>query len=168
MSMKNALLAVWVICLVGCSSLPTNPLPADYQGPAAWIADSGSYESDGKAQVFVVVEVDGVSIDNAVLASRRASSGRGFSLTAQYIDRRVPVRQLSLKIRGTHITAAPIHEMASRAAGTFHFVEGTVSLSPRESKNYVVRGRLEKEGSAVWIEDADTNEVVTQKVTTSN
>lgn len=78
--------------------------------------------------------------------------------------RRVPVAPLKLKLVASHVTAAPIHEIASRAAGTFFFVEGELSFTPAEGGNYVVKGELKKDGSSVWLADAKTLEPVTDVV----
>jgi hypothetical protein len=73
---------------------------------------------------------------------------------------------MKLTLVGTHSTAAPIHEIASRAAGTFFSVEGVVSLNPEEGKRYEVKGVLAKEQSCVWIEEFGTNKVISDKVCT--
>ena len=71
---------------------------------------------------------------------------------------------MKLKLRGTHITGAPIHARFSQAAGTFFSVEGTVEFTPSPGGYYEVKGELKKEGSSVWIEDARTDERVTEKI----
>jgi hypothetical protein len=59
-----------------------------------------------------------------------------------------------LKIVATHVTSAPIHEIASRAGGTFFSVEGEVTLARIGGHQYFVNGKSQKEGSSVWIADA--------------
>ena len=118
--------------------------------------DGGFAEDGTKAQLFVVQEVDGRTIDSSIFATRRASEGRGFSLLPRLIVRSVPVKPMKLKLIGTHQTAAPIHELASRAAGTFFSVEGVVDFTPLEGRKYLVNGELNKGGSSVWIEDEST------------
>jgi WD40 repeat protein len=58
----------------------------------------------------------------------------------------------------------PIHEFASRTAGTFFEVEGVVEFNPAPNGKYKVSGSLSKITSAVWIEDLETHEIVTEKV----
>jgi hypothetical protein len=151
-----------VVLVAGCASPPT--VPADYSGPLATVFDSGEAEDRSKAQMFVLAEIDGNRVDNSIVASRRASSGQGFALTTAYLQRSVPARPMKVKLLGTHTTAAPIHEMASRMAGTFFSVEGVVDFSPKPDGRYVVKGELKKTGSAVWIEDSVTNQPVTERV----
>lgn len=155
-----------LLALAGCASL-YEPVPAGYSGPTAMLADSGFYEDGTKAQFFAAVAIDGKDIDNTIFASRRASQNHGFALTAQFITRPVPAQPMKVKLIGTHQTAAPIHELMSRAAGTFFSVEGEVDFNPLPGESYVVRGELKKGGSEVWIEDADTKQVVTTKVQTA-
>ena len=71
---------------------------------------------------------------------------------------------MKLRLVGTHVTAAPIHEFASRAIGAFFTVEGEVEFSPLVGKAYVVNGELTKEQTSVWIEEVETKDVVTKKV----
>lgn len=149
--------------LAGCATLH-EPVPQGYTGPTAFLADSGFSEDGTKAQFFALLEVDGQSVDNTIFASRRASYNQGFALTTAYIQRPVPAQKMQVKLIGTHQTAAPIHELVSRAAGTFFSVEGVVEFIPEPGNSYVVAGELKKEGSSVWIEEASTKRVVTNKI----
>ena len=161
--MKRFLSLLAAFALTGCASLH-EPVPPGYTGPTAQVADSGKYEDGSKAQFFVVQEVDGKTINSSIYESRRASQGRGFSLSARYISRALPAVPMKVKLLGTHQTAAPIHEIASRAAGTFFSVEGIVDFSPAAGGKYIVKGELKKEGSSVWIEDVATNQPVTEVI----
>lgn len=149
--------------LVGCAVY--KPVPDGFAGPVAVIRDSAETESGSKGRLFYVAEVDGNHIDNALTATKQASYGRGFSLFTSTTARAVPIRPMRLKLVGSHVVAAPIHELASRAAGTFFRVEGVTEFTPTAAHKYVVRGELKKDASNVWIEDDETNEVVTAKVT---
>jgi hypothetical protein len=150
--------------LAGCATAPS--VPEGYSGPRATLQDTGTYEDGSKAIVFIALEIDGRSIQNTVRASQSASYGKGFALTLRHISRDIPARPLTVKLRGTHVTAAPIHEIASRVAGTFFSVEGDVSFSPEDGKLYYVTGELTKAKSCVWIEDRATNAAVVNKVCT--
>lgn len=130
----------------------------------ATIADSGFSETDTRAQLFMVAEVDGQSIPNASSESSRASSGAGFRLTTLLTSREVPARTLKLKLVGTHQTGAPIQSLIGMAAGTFFSVTCVVDFTPTAGISYVVKGELKKEGSSIWIEDATTGRPVTEKV----
>lgn len=111
------------------------------------------------------MEIDGNRIANSFGASASASHGQGFALTMAVIDREVPAKPMRVTIKASHTTAAPIHAIASQMAGTFFSVEGVVDFDPKPNTKYVVRGELKKEGSAVWIEDVMSGQVVTQKIT---
>lgn len=71
---------------------------------------------------------------------------------------------MKVKLLASHTTGAPIQTLFSQVAGTFFSVEGTVDFNPQPNGSYVVKGELKNEGSAVWIEDANTNQPVTEKV----
>jgi hypothetical protein len=160
--MKRSVWGVATAVLAGCATV-TEPVPADYKGPTATIEDSCALESSGKGQFFVVSEIDGQRIRSSLAATGSASYGRGFSLTIACIGRKVPATRMKLKLRATHATAAPIHEMASRAAGTFFGTEATVDFEPQPGRFYYVRGSLAKDRSCVWIEESPSNAAVTDK-----
>jgi hypothetical protein len=152
-----------VLLLSSCASY--KPVPEGYTGAVATIRDTSETEDGTKAQQFYLAEIDGNRVENSRSATRQSSYGTGFSLFARGFERPVPVRAMKVKLIGSHVVAAPIHEFASRAAGTFFQVEGIVDFTPKPNVRYVVRGELKKGNSSVWIEDEATNEVVTVKVT---
>jgi hypothetical protein len=162
--MKPTLAVVCVAALI-CGCAPLAPaVPDDYKGPVAFIADSVAPEDGSKGQVFYLAEVNGKPVESALTATRRASQNRGFALSLHSHMRRVPVAPLKLKLVASHVTAAPIHEIASRAAGTFFFVEGDLSFTPVDGGDYVVKGELKMDGSSVWLADAKTLEPVTDVI----
>jgi hypothetical protein len=164
MKTRTHLLLLCVLSfLTACASY--NPVPPGYTGPVAVIHDSTEAEGGTKGRLFFVEEIDGNRIDNARTETRRASQGRGFALTTNGSMRTVPVKSMRLKLIGTHVVAAPIHEMASRAIGTFFEVEGVIEFTPKPNGTYRVRGELKKNASTVWIEDDETREMVTAKIT---
>jgi hypothetical protein len=151
--------------LAGCATV-SKPVPDDYKGPIAQLADTGKRESGSKGQFFAALEIDGSAIKNALQQTRAASYGKGPVLTPRYTARDIPARPMKVKLIGTHQTAAPFHEMASRMAGTFFSVEGVVDFTPKVGLRYVVTGALMKENSCVWIAESDSKQSVTEKVCT--
>lgn len=130
----------------------------------ATIADSWNSEGSKKAQLFMVTEVDGQAIQNSDTESSSLSKGAGARLYVAITTRDVPAKPLKLKLVATHTTGAPIHGLFSQAAGTFYSVSGVVDFTPMADGKYVVKGVLKKDGSSVWIEDAATGQVVTEKI----
>jgi hypothetical protein len=151
-----------VIGFTGCASY--DPAMQGYAGPTANIADSVQVRTESVANVFAVVEVNGRAVGNTFGASTQASRGQGFKLTAITVDREVPAAPVKLKLKAQPVTGAPIQAMAMQLAGTFHTVEGLVTLHAQQGSRYVVRGELKKDGASVWVEDAVTGQVVTEKV----
>jgi hypothetical protein len=151
-----------LILIAGCA--PLKSVPDGYSGPKALVTDSREYENRDKAAFFVLAEINGKPIDTSLDASRRASYGKGFNLSAQYIEREVPAEPMKVKLIGTHQTGAPIHELFSRAGGYFQTVEGVVDFAPRPNVKYIVKGELGPDGSSVWIEVLETGQRVTDKV----
>jgi hypothetical protein len=90
-----------VLSLYACAY---KPVPDGYMGPVATISDSGFKEGSTKAQMFVVVEIDGHTIRNSLDESASASYGQGFLLRTSFISRQVPARPMKVKLRATHTT----------------------------------------------------------------
>ncbi len=159
----GGLFLLLVLLLTGCAS-SYKAVPDGFTGPTARIIDGSYQESGGKGRLFYVASIDGNPVDNARRATGSASYGRGFSLSTRTSARDVPIRKLRLHLVATHVTAAPIHELASRAIGEFFSVEGELDFTPEAGKVYEVRGQLSKEGSSVWLTDLYSGEVVTEKI----
>lgn len=158
------LTSFFLIFLVsGCAAY--KPVPDGYTGSVAVISDTGFSESGSKGQVFALMEVDGNHIENSFGASARASHGQGFALTPKFLSRPIPARSMKVKIKASHTTGAPIHAIASQLSGTFFSVEGITDFTPLSGGEYLVKGSLAKEGSFVWIEDARTGQLMTEKLT---
>lgn len=162
---KPMLVLSLVALLAGCATVAPS-VPEGYKGAVVRLEDTGYPDGSSKAAFFVALSIDGIDINNSLRQTRMASSGQGFYLSPRYIVRDVPVRPMKVKLTGTHQTGAPIHEIAARMAGTFFSVEGTVDFKPVEGKYYSVNGELKKEQSCVWIEEAASKELSTEKVCT--
>ncbi len=160
--MKKLLVCLVVAALSGCAAY--KPVPENYTGPLATVSDTGKSEDSSKAKIFALTQVDGHSIAQSFEASRLASYNQGPTLTLRLTNRELPARPMKVKLRASHITGMPIHEFASRAMGTFFEVEGIVDFQPAPNGKYIVNGELAKNASSVWIEDAETHEPVTEKV----
>jgi hypothetical protein len=145
--------------LVGCAGY--QHVPKDYTGPTAVIRDFSITEDRTKAQIFAVTTIDGNRVGNAFSASRAASQGTGSALNTVFFERQVKAGMpVKVTLLGSHATGAPIHEIASKMAGTFFSVEGVVEFTPQPGGEYIVRGELKKERSSVWIEDIATRKTV--------
>lgn len=166
--MKRYVYILLVVSLISGCATQYKPIPDGYSGPTATIEDTKEREGDYKARFFVVTEIDGHKIENGINKARSASSGMGFRLEGGYVTRQVPARPMKVKLVGTHVTGAPIHEIFSRAKGTFFHVEGEVAFTPVPGGEYVVMGELKENGSSVWIEDTKTHQAVTAKIIENN
>jgi len=152
-----------LLLLTSCAS-SYKPVPDDYTGPTATISDSGIVESQSKAQLFAVTAIDGNPIANSFGATAHASAGQGLRIIKSLVERQVPAHAMKITLEASHTTGAPIHALFSQAAGTFFSVKGTLDFTPKPGGKYVVKGELKKDGSSVWLEDAETHQLVTEKV----
>jgi hypothetical protein len=109
----------------------------------------GFFKSD-KAEIFSMVKVDGKPIDNAFSRTAAYSEGMGLGMSVQNDERRVPVKPMKVELLGLVYYPAPISTMFNPTYET----RQTVQFQPMAGQTYVVRGRLGKSGSSVWIETA--------------
>ena len=98
-------------------------------------------------------------------ASLNASRNHGAELTVTKIERQLPLRALRITLEGRDIAAMPIVELLGSISGRYHSVEGAVDFMPLADHHYAVVGTLGKESSSIWIEDTETHEPATAKVT---
>jgi hypothetical protein len=163
--LRHAVIAA-ALFLCGCVSYaPT--VPEGYAGPTVLLEDTWISDHGTRATFFVVTHIDGRSVQNSLVETRKASAGEGFTLHGRVVaTRQVPVRPMRLRLVGTHMTAAPIHEVAARLMGTFQSVDGEVDFEPVETGVYRVTGSLSPEQSCVWVEEGWSRAAVTEKVWT--
>lgn len=67
---------------------------------------------------------------------------------------------MKVVIGGRTHYAAPVLELTNPV----YQVQGVIEFTPRESGHYFVQGTLDKDYSAVWIEDADAGQPVPKKI----
>lgn len=148
---KLAMGAVCALLMAGCT---TAPIPKDYSGPLATIQDSARSETGSRAQFYYLSEIDGRRVDNVLGETRKANSGRGFSLSPVQYRRDVPAQLSKLKIEARVGYGAPIQEMLNTA--TLYSTERTLNVKLESNKSYVVKGVLTAEKQEVWLEEQGT------------
>lgn len=148
-----------MILLIGCATVEKS-VPDSYSGPTAKVKDSLQNNDTSKGDFCVLAALDGRRIVQSIDETRQRGQGKGLTLYPWVTDRRVPAQPTKASLRCETVYAAPILAMV----GTVHEVEGTVAFNPRPDGRYLVRGVLAEGKSAVWIEDAETQQPVTTKV----
>ncbi|WP_162918390.1 hypothetical protein [Taklimakanibacter deserti] len=145
-----------LLLLAGC----TKTLPDNYSGPTAVVKDTyanyveGGFFRDEKVDLFVMQTMDGKLIDNGQLATARASfkSSLGIALKPQAYERRVPIRPMTIGLAAIISYAAGGQYGGSREPQTM--ASRKVKFNPVAGETYVVRGRIARDNSAVWLETA--------------
>ena len=154
------LTAVSALLVAGCAAqLPSS---VDYGSVYAAITDSGFSDNSIRDQVFAVVAIDGVEIVSAFNDQNRKRM-LAVNHNPPFTGRRVPIRELTLKLRGAAV-GAPIVTMASAVGGSARPVEGVIKFTPKEGAFYVVTGELSGVRSCIWLQEEKKPDPVSQKV----
>jgi hypothetical protein len=140
------------LCLVICGCATYEPAPKGYVGATAKLADSVTSDGGRCASFFILDAYDGHEVRNALIATQQRNSGRGMAMTIEAYSRPVPAQEAAFHIVGRTHCAAPIIELGN----TVFVIEGDVKFRPQWDGQYVVKGELLDDHSAVWVEDLST------------
>lgn len=133
------------------------------------LAGSAGAQSDPPAQIFdgatglgtrgrffVVTEIDGKEVRNAIDASRSRSFGQGARMMATSAFRTVPAGKVKLSLRGTIVAAMPAESILRAVFGEGEpDVTGSAEYTLEPGKTYRVNGRVDDFRREVWLEDAE-------------
>ena len=138
------------LLISGCATY--EPAQKDYAGATAKLADSVTSDGGRCASFFFLDSYDGHDVQNALIATQRRNSGRGLAMTIEGYSRQVPALEATFHITGRTHCAAPIIEVGN----TVYSIEGDVKFTPQGDGQYVIKGELLEDHSAVWVEELST------------
>jgi len=131
------------------------------EGPSATIVDTASGGGMGGGIFFVLAEYDGKQLPTALSSSRSASFGMGANLRIVSAEREVPAGKVRLKLLGRQAYAAPIQGIFASSPTP---AEGVVEVELEAGGRYRVNGVLDSLRSEVWLERADSGQVVSARI----
>lgn len=158
-------LFIVVLMCSGCGMTYKPTVPLDYVGETATVVDTYNRTGGGSAHFFIVTSLNSNAVYHSLQSSAGRSQGQGNSLTLLGQHRDVPAQAMKLNIVGLSYYAAPIVGMF--ASDGDHSVRGEIEFTPKANQTYLVTGEINKETSAVWVEDMFGN-IVTEKLTVNN
>lgn len=134
-------------------------------GPTAELNDRLQADEDEvNPRVFAVVAIDGVEIPNGLNAANRVGWGHGQGLLPYMLARNVEAKPRTYRLRGAFLARAPIERLIRQAKGNDQTIEGDLVFNPRPGGVYRLNGVLSPAGSAVWVEDFETGQVVSKRI----
>ena len=156
-------LAATALLLSGCGSFQAfqPATPPDYTGATANVADQVVVVSPQRLHVFEITQVDGRRLASSSTASTRAGKGSGMTVTPVSLTNELPLRETKVRLQAAVQYASPVVSMSNPSCRTV----GEVSFTPVEGRRYTVNGRIAADACEVWIEDLETKQAVTGKVT---
>jgi hypothetical protein len=132
---------------------------------SAVIADTAEGGGTAGGIFFVVEQIDGERVRNAVDNSLRASAGRGADLTIVGGERNAPARRVKLQLRATHTHAAPVLSIVRAIfRGPSPDVVGEIDVDLQPGRRYRVNGVLDVLRREVWLENALSGEIVGERI----
>jgi len=138
------------LSLPSCVQYYQPPQPGS--GPTATIRNTGMAHDAFKSSVFEVEKIDGKTVLASTMQTPR---GGGPVVTMGESSVPVPAGQpLQLELSAHDRFAADGAALAYAFGGnTTRPATRNLTLTPKAGATYVVKGRLSKESSAVWLED---------------
>ncbi|MFT7776177.1 hypothetical protein [Roseateles sp.] len=156
----KALALAATLALAGCASFEA-ATPPGYDGPTVNVADQAQQVNDRLLHVFEMTQVDGRRLSTTSRATVSANQGRGFAVSPVALTNELPLRPARVQLQAMTQYAAPILAMTSPTCR----VQGEVAFTPEAGKAYRVSGRIAPEACEAWIEDRDTKQPVTDRIT---
>jgi len=147
------------LLLAGCAGFEA-ATPPDYAGPTVNVADQALQAGDRLLHVFEMTQVDGRRLSTTSRATVSANQGRGFAMSPVALTNELPLRPARVQLQAMTQYAAPMLAMTHPTCR----VQGEVAFTPEAGKAYRVAGRIAPEACEVWIEELDTKQPVTDKV----
>lgn len=151
---------ICILPLLSLAACVSTSLPKGYSGPTANLKDSAQTHSNSKADLFCVTKIDDRNIADSLTATLVGKQGMGFILIPSILERPLPAQPITLELKARTVYAAPIQEMF----GKVYTVSGTIPFRPKPNGAYIVKGKLGPEEQSIWIEDAETGSVVSEKI----
>jgi len=138
---------------------------ANYSGPIATLSDGSKRISNSKVEYYVASAVNGQIIENSLTRQKIMSSGgRGQRQDIIKFDRDIPVNK-ALSINALGVIKRP------RSLQNIPFdnrdINGTLTFTPEAGKHYVLTGQLNEQYRGIWVTEANTGLVVSNRVEVS-
>jgi hypothetical protein len=143
--------------LTGCV---INPVPEGYNGTLAHVTDSVTPRNNISADFFYLAKINGFTVPDSLSATDGSNRTPGAEKPPVVIGRDVPTTAASFTIVAHTRYTTPVYALTNPV----YDVSGDVSFTPLASHDYVVKGVLGPDYSAVWVEDRQTGQVAAQKI----
>lgn len=152
--MNKAISLIVVTLLVGCTNYQPI-IPEGYTGGISTISDTFIQVGRGEAQFFYVESVNGVPVRNALDTTAEASHNKGVVIYPSGAIRGIPSELLKIVVTGENYHAAPVLQFFD--SKNSYEIKEEIEFQPKKGIDYLVKGRLEKNYHAIWIEDISGN-----------
>ncbi len=155
--MRGIVLIAVTLSLAGCV---INPVPEGYSGRLAHITDSVTPRNDISADFFYLAKINGFTIPESISATDGSNRAAGPAKPPVVVARNVPAQAATFTITAHTRYITPVYALSNPV----YDVTGDINFTPLPDHDYVVKGVLGPDYSAVWIEDRQTGQIAGQKL----
>jgi hypothetical protein len=148
-----------VLFISGCTGYKPS-VPKNYNGPIANIKDSAIIHSSSKVDFFYLEKINQNEILNSRIHTLNVNHGRGLSFKPVVLDHNIPAKESTITLVGRTEYAAPIQALTN----TVYEIKGDITFIPNKNKKYIIKGKLDKQYSSVWIEELESSIIVGNKI----
>lgn len=143
---------VATIVLSGCAQ---KNVMDDYSGPVSRIASTYMRRGSHGGDYFSLSTVNGQNV--TMRATTPSGNRRGDVFSSVSF---VPSKPAVFSVVGATNYSPPIIQLANK----IYRISGDISFTPADNKLYEVKGEMNDEHSAIWIEDSDSGVMVGNKI----
>lgn len=147
--MKKLVITLFAIVLSGCASV-YQPIPEGYTGETSTINDSYTNKESTKAHYFILYKMDDKYVEHSWSKTRMDNYGQGMRFTPSIVSREVIPKEQKFTLQG--LVFFPTD--AQLLFGDDMSVTKEFNFAPKAGETYTVRGKLNKSGSSVWLENS--------------
>ncbi|WP_444918705.1 hypothetical protein [Microbulbifer sp. JMSA003] len=148
--MSKIYLLIIVFMLIGCTNY--QPIfPEGYAGDRSTISDTFIQVGSGEAQFFYVESVNRIPVENALDITSQTSFNKGRVIYPSGYIREVPSQPLTINVIGKNVYSAPI--LGLMDSNNLYTIQADLEINPKKNHDYLIKGILENNYRAIWIED---------------
>jgi hypothetical protein len=148
------------LVLIGAlmASCAQPPAPQKFTGPTAYLKTTETPRGENGGDFFYLTKIDGEDFYSQNTPIPKINDGTHDTKITSTVE--IPVKSTRFSVRAHTAYPAPIFGITNPV----YDISGDITFTPVAGQTYALKGALEPDHSAVWIENTQTGEIVGTKV----